>query len=448
MPARPSRQPSGDRRRRIRALAAQLDALVDNAVISQDVSGLQRRVDMIVGTINASKAAGEVLPRDMQKLLARFARKLKHARVKRASKPREFVQAASNVVATVSVALFLFVALHIADRAGLFDEITSFLTEQARSLQFSWSPPEPAQAVAQANPAPPATPSLPPPHPAAGLSVNAGPAASAPEITSSLPSPAEVARSAPPAPGRAVVGVEDKLPATIGNPALRAAALVGDPAAAYEVASRFAEGRGVPQSHQQEARWLERAASRGLAPAQFRLAGLYEKGIGVDKDLVRARDLYLAAAQKGNAKAMHNLAVLYAEGVNGTPDYETAVGWFRKAADHGIEDSQYNLAILYGRGIGVQQNYVEAYKWFVLAANHGDPDAGVKRDEVAQYLDPQTREAARRAAQSWSPQPQPDDAINVKTQAAWDAPIEPPHSPKPKPRPAGGDTRTADSKPN
>jgi localization factor PodJL len=249
-------------------------------------------------------------------------------------------------------------------------------------------------------------------------------------------------------PGRSAAIAEDKLPATIGNPALRAAALGGDPAAAYEVASRFAEGRGVAQSHEEEARWLERAANQGLAPAQFLLSGLYEKGIGIEKDLVRARDLYLAAAQKSNAKAMHNLAVLYAEGVNGQPDYEAAAAWFRKAADHGIKDSQYNLAILYGRGIGVTQNYAEAYKWFVLAAIQGDSVAAIKRDEVAAYLDPQTREAARVAAQSWLPQPQPDDAINVKMQAAWETPVATPRPVKPKPRPAGDETRTADRRPN
>jgi TPR repeat protein len=446
LPARRWRNSNGDRRRRIRALSAQLDALVDNAVASQDVSALEKRVDILIGAINTSKAAGEVLPHDVEKLLARFVHKLKRAWVKRRSKPYEFVQAAGNVAVTVSVALSLFVGLHMVERAGLFDEIVSFLAEQAQSLPSSWLSVEPAQAVAQANQVPLATPPLPVPHPAAGVGVGTVPSSAVPEITGAL-LPVDAARSAATGPGRSAAIVEDKLPATIGNPALRAAALAGDPAAAYEVASRFADGRSVPQSHEEEARWLERAAKQGLAPAQFRLGGLYEKGIGVEKDLARARDLYLAAAQKGNAKAMHNLAVLCAEGVNGTRDYETAAGWFRKAADHGIKDSQYNLAILYGRGMGVKQNYAESYKWFVLAANQGDGDAAIKRDEVAAYLDPQAREAARLATQSWSPQPQPDDAVNVKTQAAWGTPAETPHPLQPKPRPASGDTRTAEGRP-
>jgi localization factor PodJL len=229
---------------------------------------------------------------------------------------------------------------------------------------------------------------------------------------------------------------DDKLPATIGGPALRAAALAGDPAAAYEVATRFAEGHGVPQNSQEAVHWLERAARQGLAPAQFRLGGLYEKGIGVKKDLVAARDLYLAAAEKGNGKSMHNLAVLYAEGINGPPDYRSAALWFRRAADHGMTDSQYNLGILYARGIGVEQNYAEAYKWFVLAANQGDQEAAKKRDEVAGYLNQQTLEAARLAVQNWSAQPQPPEAITVKTAAEWDLPSGGPQPVKPKPRPA------------
>ncbi len=134
-----------------------------------------------------------------------------------------------------------------------------------------------------------------------------------------------------------------------------------------------------------------------------------------------ARDLYRAAADKGNGKAMHNLAVLYAEGINGPADYRSAAHWFRKAAEHGITDSQYNLAILYARGIGVEQNYAEAYKWFLLGANAGDSEAAKKRDEVASHLDAQSLAAAQADAQKWTAEPQPDDAINVKTPpGGWD----------------------------
>jgi localization factor PodJL len=288
--------------------------------------------------------------------------------------------------------------------------------------------------------APPATLPVPQPNPKSGANISAKPTqqtaardstrdavaavAAATDVTGSLPRPAT-----PPG---------DKLPATIGGPALRAAALSGDAAAAYEVGTRFADGHGVPRSDEAAALWFERAAKKGLAPAQFRLGGFYEKGIGVKKDLVAARDLYLAAAGKGNGKAMHNLAVLYAEGIDGPADYANAARWFREAADRGVTDSQYNLGILYARGTGVTQNYAESYKWFALAAIQGDQDAAKKSEDVAAHLDQQSLAAARLAVKTWTAQPQPDDAINVKAPAGgWDATASaaPVAKPKPKPQP-------------
>jgi localization factor PodJL len=240
--------------------------------------------------------------------------------------------------------------------------------------------------------------------------------------------------------------VVEKLPATIGGPALRAAAMAGDAAAEFEVATRFAEGRGIPSSNEQAMHWLDRAAKQGLALAQFRLGGIYEKGVGVKKDLAMARDFYLAAANQGNGKAMHNLAVLYAEGIDSPADYRTAAHWFHKAADYGITDSQYNLAILYARGVGVEQNYAESYKWFALAANQGDGDAGKKRDEIAVHLDPQSLTAAQAAVQKWSAEPQPQDAVIVKTPpGGWDSSGQ---AAKAKPRQAGGKVAAPETKLN
>jgi localization factor PodJL len=267
------------------------------------------------------------------------------------------------------------------------------------------------------------------------------PSFAAPLVTGSIPNSAPPPVASAPQTVPAVTGPSsaqgagDKLPATIGGPGLRAAAVNGDAGAAYEVAVRFSEGHGVTQNYEAAAHWLEHAAKLGVAPAQFRLGGFYEKGIGVKKNLATARDLYVAAANKGNAKAMHNLAVLYAEGIDGKPDYGSAAQWFRKAADHGVADSQYNLAVLYARGIGVETNMAEAYKWFTLAAKEGDKEAAKKRDEVGAHLDQQSLNAARIAVQTWSPQAQPEEAITVKMPAGgWDHPAA---GAKPKPRPNG-----------
>ncbi len=219
------------------------------------------------------------------------------------------------------------------------------------------------------------------------------------------------------------------LPVAIGGTRLRSAAAAGDGAAAYEVAVRYAEGRGVPVNLEEAARWYERAASKGLTPAQFRYASLLEKGQGVKKDLAQARRLYLAAAAKGNGKAMHNLAVLYAEGIDGKPDYATAVQWFRKAAQRGIADSQYNLGVLCARGLGTDKSYAEAYKWFALAAAQGDKESARKRDDLAVHMDVAALAAAQDMVKTFVPEPQPEDATVVAEPAGgWDqAPGAPPH---------------------
>ncbi len=213
----------------------------------------------------------------------------------------------------------------------------------------------------------------------------------------------------------------DRLPIAIGGPKLRTAALAGDSGAAYEIAMRYAEGRGVPANFEEAARWYERAAAKGLAPAQFRYASLLEKGQGVRKDLAQARKLYLAAAAKGNAKAMHNLAVLYAEGIEGKPDYATAAQWFTKAAQHGVPDSQYNLGVLAARGLGAPKSFIDSYKWFALAAAQGDKEAARKRDEVASQMDGKTLAAAQQAVSSFVPERQPHDAVSApQPSGGWD----------------------------
>src|SRR6204780_1110339 len=152
----------------------------------------------------------------------------------------------------------------------------------------------------------------------------------------------------------------------------------------------------------------------------------------------------MQAAESGNAKAMQNLAVLDGDGGGKGADYKNAAQWFRKAADPGIADSQYNLGIPYARGIGVDQNLAESFKWFSLAAAQGDSDAGHKRDDIAKRLDPQSLAAAKLAIQTFTPEPQPNDAINVASPTGgWArAPARAAAAPKPAAKPVAA-KRTA-----
>ena len=327
---------------------------------------------------------------------------------------------------------------------------------QPPAIENSVEPP-PAQPPAVIKPAAPAPamPSMTSPTPIGRQSFNnAVPDASS--STASIPIPQteavpsaslasvnEVTGTIPAAPmaggklGLAQIPPTERLPDTIGGPVLRAAALKGDPTAAYEIGVRYTEGKGVAVNLDEALKWYDRAAQAGVVPAVFRLGTFYEKGMSVQKDADIARRYYLQAAERGNAKAMHNLAVLDADGGGKGANYKNASEWFRKAADRGVADSQFNLGILYARGIGVEQNLAESYKWFSLAAAQGDADSVRKRDDIAKRLDAQSLAAAKLAIQTFTPEPQPDDAVNVATPpGGWDSAPAPVVAAKPAAKPA------------
>ncbi|MEZ5810219.1 MAG: peptidoglycan-binding protein [Rhizobiaceae bacterium] len=210
-----------------------------------------------------------------------------------------------------------------------------------------------------------------------------------------------------------------QVPVEAGPVALREAAETGDAKALYEVASRYAEGRGVQSDLKKAAKWYRAAADLGFAPAQYRIGNFYEKGLGIERDAAKAMTWYQLAAEQGNASAMHNLAVLFAMGAGGQTDNESAARWFGKAAELGVKDSQFNLGILSAKGVGLKQDLEASYKWFALAANTGDKDAAAKRDEIANALRPEQLANARAAVDLWKAKPLVADANTVVVPAEW-----------------------------
>ncbi|WP_267420888.1 hypothetical protein [Methylobacterium sp. GC_Met_2] len=203
---------------------------------------------------------------------------------------------------------------------------------------------------------------------------------------------------------------------------MKAAALDGDGSAVWDLATREADGRGMPRDLAVAAKLFEKLASAGYAPAQYKIAGQYEKGAGVVRDLDKAKLWYGRAAEQGHARSMHNLAVIFAENpaANGKPDFASAASWFRQGAEYGVRDSQYNLGVLYARGMGLTQDLVQSYAWFAAAAAQGDEDAAKKRDDVANKLSTAELASAKSLAGSFKPR-KIDAAVNdppsVKTSA-------------------------------
>ncbi|WP_213740120.1 tetratricopeptide repeat protein [Bradyrhizobium sp. dw_411] len=337
------------------------------------------------------------------------------------SKIRSLLVGASVVVIVLGT---FKMAMNLLDSSSALQPATESASEPPPAVQ----PP-----VGDAPKPAPAMPSMTSPTPIGRQSLNNNAAPDAPDGIASVAIPQTnsdvtgTLPSRPIAPSNSkltlvAIPAAERLPDAIGGPVLRTAALKGDPTAAYEIGVRYAEGKGVTANYDEAAKWYDRAAQAGVVPAVFRLGTLYEKGLSVKKDIDTARRYYMQAAERGNAKAMHNLAVLDADGDGKGANYKNAAQWFRKAADRGVADSQFNLGILYARGIGVEQNLAESFKWFSLAAAQGDADSGRKRDDIAKRLDAQSLAAAKLAIQTFTPEPQPDDAINVATPAGgWDS---------------------------
>jgi localization factor PodJL len=208
------------------------------------------------------------------------------------------------------------------------------------------------------------------------------------------------------------------LPEEIGPTSLRNAAANGDPQAAFIIAGRYYEGKGVAQDYAAAANWYQKAADKGLAPAQYRLGTLFERGKGVGRDLNIALGWYERAAEAGNIKSMHNAAVLYAGTDAGRPDYAKAAHWFSEASSHGLRDSQYNLAVLYERGLGVKQDMGTALFWYTLAARQNDADAAAKSKAAEQTLPPNVVADVKARLAAWQviPDSSPANVVSVADQ--------------------------------
>jgi hypothetical protein len=177
------------------------------------------------------------------------------------------------------------------------------------------------------------------------------------------PTPTAAPTPAPTAPSATTAAAPALSAADIEK--LRRDADGGDTLSQLRLAQAYALGTGVPQSYEQTASWLRKAADSGSPEGQFWLAVMY-------------RDSLVA------------------------PDPAQMVQLFRKAAEQNYAQAQANLGNLYFTGTGVVQDYVEAHKWLNLACSQmqGEERKPVieLRDKVAGLMTPdQVRDAQKRA---------------------------------------------------
>lgn len=80
--------------------------------------------------------------------------------------------------------------------------------------------------------------------------------------------------------------------------------------------------------------------------APYELATRYEHGDGVPQNYDRALVLYCDAARDGDAKALFHLGWIFLNGRGVPRDDSIAVGWLKKAAAHGVEQAANLLRLM------------------------------------------------------------------------------------------------------
>lgn len=107
--------------------------------------------------------------------------------------------------------------------------------------------------------------------------------------------------------------------------------------AAFNLATMYMEGDGVPQDYEAAAQWMERSAKAGYVPAQFQMGKMYFHGRGVPQDPAMEAHWYRKAAENGHPAAQHNLAVLYHKGEGVEQNDELARKWLEESRESGLE---------------------------------------------------------------------------------------------------------------
>jgi len=112
-------------------------------------------------------------------------------------------------------------------------------------------------------------------------------------------------RAAPAAPGQAAPAVSDAIRAEIDL------ARAGDAKAQYNLATAYAEGKGIARNYPKALEWFTKSANAGVGASQYSLAAIYESGLVNGKpDLAQARAWYEKAAAQGDTKATERLALM------------------------------------------------------------------------------------------------------------------------------------------
>jgi TPR repeat protein len=174
---------------------------------------------------------------------------------------------------------------------------------------------------------------------------------------------------------------------------LRKSAEQGNAGAQSNLGIMYEEGRGGLAKDQTEAaKWFRLAAEQGETQALTHLGDMYKEVGGVvfkafdrllsPKHSVKGDDAEAAkwlvkAAEKGVAKAQYDLGVMYLLGRGGLAKNQTeAIKWFQKAAEQGNASAQLMVGTHFENGLGgLPKSRADAVRHYRESAAQGNADA-------------------------------------------------------------------------
>lgn len=156
---------------------------------------------------------------------------------------------------------------------------------------------------------------------------------------------------------------------------IRRAADQGDAGAQYELATLYAEGRGVVRDSNLAILWGRKAAEQGNVEAQFAVGKILIESSD-EEDRAQAAAYLQRASDSGNVQAVLFWATALGRGQYGiNKDEARAEAVLRPWAEAGNSDCQFVLAALYKFGNSYADRRDEAYVWMQRAADQGHQQA-------------------------------------------------------------------------
>lgn len=172
------------------------------------------------------------------------------------------------------------------------------------------------------------------------------------------------------APASAAMPAAANLPASLLP--LHEQASKGDAEAQFRLGHALANPpRGLYEAdYAAAAAWLRRAADQNHPAAAFHLATMYAQGLGVKQDFAEAVRLHMRSAELGHVEALYPVAYALEIGIGVPKDEAKALEWYRRSAAAGVHHAMTRLARAYDRAeLGLAPDPDLAAEWRAKAKN-------------------------------------------------------------------------------